>query len=176
MRDLTAHLRQLVVVQTLGEAPDSFSVTADQTARLEAQARALPQAEAVRAIDLVADALAAVKEGSDARIQLEVALLKAARPRSDASIEALLLRIEQLERALDGEVAEPPKPPTKKETPAKKDNPEPVLAAAPPPGDEPVVGHRDAVARGAGTGAGERGGGRDAGGAARRRATCVARR
>ena len=141
MRDLTAHLRQLVVVQTLGEAPDSFSVTADQTARLEAQARALPQAEAVRAIDLVADALAAVREGSDARIQLEVALLKAARPRSDASIEALLLRIEQLERALDGEMAEPPKPPMKKETPAKKDNPEPVLAAAPPPpGDEPVVG------------------------------------
>ena len=96
MRDLTAHLRQLVVVQTLGEAPDSFSVTADQTARLEAQARVLPQVEAVRAIDLVADALAAVKEGSDARIQLEVALLKAARPRADASVEALLLRVEQL--------------------------------------------------------------------------------
>ena len=52
MRDLTAHLRQLVVVQTLGEAPDSFSVTADQTARLEAQAQVLPQAEAIRAIDL----------------------------------------------------------------------------------------------------------------------------
>jgi DNA polymerase III subunit gamma/tau len=145
MRDLTAHLRQLVVVQTLGEAPDSFSVTADQTARLESQARALPQAEAVRAIDLVADAVAAVKEGSDARIQLEVALLKAARPRSDASVEALLLRVEQLERALGGEapapVAEIRRPPTKRDTPPKKDNPEPALAEVPPPSsDEPVIG------------------------------------
>jgi DNA polymerase-3 subunit gamma/tau len=144
MRDLTAHLRQIVVVQTLGEAPDSFSVTADQTARLESQARALAQAEAVRAIDLVADALAAVREGSDARIQLEVALLKAARPRSDASVEALLLRIEQLERALGGEapapVAEISKPPKKKDTPPKKDTSEPALAEAPPPREEPIVG------------------------------------
>src|SRR5438132_10532587 len=84
MRDLTAHLRQLVVIQTLGEAPDSFSVTADQTARLQSQASELPQSEAVRAIDLVADGLAAVKAGSDPRIQLELALLKAARPKADA--------------------------------------------------------------------------------------------
>ena len=133
MRDLTAHLRQLVVVQTLGEAPDSFSVTADQTARLESQARALPQSEAVRAIGLVAEALAAVKEGSDARIQLEVALLKAARPRSDASVDALLMRIEQLERAMDGEpapVAEISKRPKKKDTPPPKSEPD----------AEPVVG------------------------------------
>ena len=67
MRDLTGHLRHLIVVQTLGEPPDSFSVTADQSARLEGQARELPQAEAVRAIDLLADAIAAVKEGADPR-------------------------------------------------------------------------------------------------------------
>jgi DNA polymerase-3 subunit gamma/tau len=139
MRDLTAHLRQLVVVQTLGEAPDSFSVTADQTARLEAQARALPQAEAVRAIDLVAAALAAVREGSEARIQLEVALLKASRPRADASVEALLLRIEQLERAVAGEapapVAEAPRPTEKQDSP----KPKPVKAV-PPPSEQPIVG------------------------------------
>jgi DNA polymerase-3 subunit gamma/tau len=131
MRDLTGHMRQLVVVQTLGEAPDSFSVTADQTARLESQARALPQAEAVRAIGLVAEALAAVKEGSDARIQLEVALLKAARPRSDASVEALLMRIEQLERSVGGEpapVTEIPKRPKK-----KKEDPPPEGDSNPAP-------------------------------------------
>jgi DNA polymerase III subunit gamma/tau len=99
MRDMSAHLRQLIVIQTVGEAPDSFSVTADQTKRLTDQARALSQGDAVRAIDLVAEALAAVKDGSDPRIQLELALLKAARPRSDASIDALVARVEQLERA-----------------------------------------------------------------------------
>jgi DNA polymerase-3 subunit gamma/tau len=86
------------VVQAIGQAPDSFSVTADQTDRLEDQARAISQLEAVRAIDLVAEAVKAVKDGSEARIQLEVALLKAARPRSDASIEALHARIERLEQ------------------------------------------------------------------------------
>jgi DNA polymerase-3 subunit gamma/tau len=113
MRDLIAHLRQLIVIQTIGEAPDSFSVTADQTERLEAQASEISPTDAVRAIDLVSAALAAVKEGSDARIQLELALLKAAGPRSDPSIEALLVRIEQLERAtgLASDSAPSPAPP-----------------------------------------------------------------
>jgi DNA polymerase-3 subunit gamma/tau len=102
MRDLTAHLRQLVVVQTIGSAPDSFSVTADQTDRLEAQAQAISQMEAVRAIDLVAEALKMVKEGSEARIQLELALLKGARPRTDASTDALLARLDRLERNAGG--------------------------------------------------------------------------
>ena len=158
MRDLTAHLRQLVVIQTLGEAPDSFSVTADQTARLEAQARELPQNEAVRAIDLVADALAAVKEGSDPRIQLEVALLKAARPRADASVEALLLRIEQLERAAAARHRRPGRRRTSRPTrrPARKDEPgrsrtsPSRLAEAPPHAAAaratPSRGHRDALA------------------------------
>jgi DNA polymerase-3 subunit gamma/tau len=98
MRDLTAHLRQLVVVQAIGSAPDSFGLTADQTERLEAQSREITQLEAVRAIDLVAEALTAVKEGSEARLQLELALLKGARPRADASLEALLVRLERLEQ------------------------------------------------------------------------------
>ena len=98
MRDLTAHLRHLIVVQTLGEPPDTFSVTADQVPRLEGQARDLAQADAVRAIDLLADAIAQVKEGSDPRTQLELALLKAARPGADASVGGLLARIERLEQ------------------------------------------------------------------------------
>jgi DNA polymerase III subunit gamma/tau len=112
MRDLTAHLRQLIVVQTLGEPPDTFSVTADQVPRLEGQARDLTQADAVRTIDLLADAIAQVKEGSDPRTQLEVALLKAARPSADASVDALLTRIERLERgSAQPSGSYPPSPP-----------------------------------------------------------------
>src|ERR687893_1626980 len=43
MRDLSAHLRHLFVVQTLGEVPDSFAVTAEHTDRLAAQAERLSQ-------------------------------------------------------------------------------------------------------------------------------------
>ena len=49
---------------------------------------------------VAAAALSAIKDGSDPRIQLELALLKAARPQSDLSLQALLFRIEQLERRL----------------------------------------------------------------------------
>jgi DNA polymerase-3 subunit gamma/tau len=100
MKDLAAHLRHLFVVQTLGEVPDTFAVTAEHTERLSAQAGRLAQGEVLRAIDLLAAGLSAVKDGSDPRIQLELALLKAVQPQSDLSIQALLFRIEQLERKL----------------------------------------------------------------------------
>jgi len=104
MRDLTAHLRHLYEVQILGEVPESFSVTAEHTDRLTAQAERISRAELLRAIDLLASALATVKEGSEPLIQLEVALLKATQPQADASLQALMFRIEQLESRLAGSV------------------------------------------------------------------------
>ncbi|MGH2800817.1 MAG: DNA polymerase III subunit gamma/tau [Thermoleophilaceae bacterium] len=103
MRDLSAHLRHLFVVQTLGEVPDSFSVTAEHTDRLAQQAERLSQGEILRAIDFLAAAIAAVKDGSEPRIQLEMALLKATQPQADLSLQALMFRIEQLEARLGGE-------------------------------------------------------------------------
>jgi DNA polymerase-3 subunit gamma/tau len=97
MRDLSGHLRHLFVVQTLGEVPDSFSVTAEHTDRLAAQAEQLAQGEIVRAIEFLAAGIAAVKDGADPRIQLELALLKSTRPQADLSLQALMHRIEQLE-------------------------------------------------------------------------------
>jgi DNA polymerase III subunit gamma/tau len=107
MRDLSAHLRHLFVVQTLGEVPDSFSVTAEHTDRLAAQAERLSQGEILRAIDFLAAAIAAVKDGSEPRIQLEMALLKATQPQADLSLQALMFRIEQLEARLGGEAPAP---------------------------------------------------------------------
>jgi DNA polymerase III subunit gamma/tau len=99
MRDLSAHLRHLFVVQTLGHVPDSFSVTAEQTDRLADQAGRISQGEILRAIGFLAGAIAAVKDGSEPRIQLEMALLKATQPQADLSLQALMFRIDQLERA-----------------------------------------------------------------------------
>src|SRR3954471_17694273 len=68
MRDLSAHLRHLFVVQTLGEVPDSFSVTAEHTDRLAVQAERFSQGEILRAVDFLAAAIAAVKDGSRAAL------------------------------------------------------------------------------------------------------------
>jgi DNA polymerase-3 subunit gamma/tau len=109
MRDLSAHLRHLFVVQTLGQVPDSFSVTAEHTDRLADQADRFSQGEILRAIEFLAGAIAAVKDGSEPRIQLEMALLKATQPQADLSLQALMFRIEQLEARLAGE-PEPARP------------------------------------------------------------------
>src|ERR671917_125924 len=102
MKDLAGHLRHLFVVQTLGEVPDSFAVTAEHTDRLAGQAARLSQGEILRAIDFLAAAIAAVKDGSEPRIQLEMALLKATQPQADLSLQGLMFRIDQLERAVGG--------------------------------------------------------------------------
>jgi DNA polymerase III subunit gamma/tau len=102
-RDLLAHLRFLLVTQTTGEVPTSFVVTATDSARLQAQAAAVGPAALIRTIDELATALTAVREGDDARMAVEIALLKAARPDLDPSTEGLLRRIERLEgRVRDG--------------------------------------------------------------------------
>jgi DNA polymerase-3 subunit gamma/tau len=125
MRDLSAHLRHLFVVQTLGEVPDSFSVTAEHTDRLAAQAERFSQGEILRAIDFLAAAIAAVKDGSEPRIQLEMALLKATQPQADLSLQALMFRIEQLEARL-GDGTGAAAAPAEAAAPAQ-------AAAAPPP-------------------------------------------
>jgi DNA polymerase III subunit gamma/tau len=101
-RDLIAHLRQLLVARATGEVPDSFTVTVAQPERLAGQANAIDDAKLMGAIDALSAAVAAMREGDDPRLTLEVALLKVATPSLDASREALLRRIESLESRLPG--------------------------------------------------------------------------
>jgi len=101
-RDLLAHLRHLLLIQTTGEMPDSFVVTASDPERLRSQAATIGPAALVRAIDELAESLAAMREGDDARMAIELALLKAARPDLDPAGEGLLRRVERLEKRLGG--------------------------------------------------------------------------
>ena len=81
--DLEAHARALMVVQALGEVPAELRVTPEQDERLAAQAKAVPPADVIRLLDMIAAALRALKDGADARTQLELALVKAAEPAHD---------------------------------------------------------------------------------------------
>lgn len=96
-RDLEIHARELLVVRTLNGVPAELRVTADRDRRLEEQAMRVPEADAVRLLDLLASAMSSIRDGSDARTQLELALVKAATPAVDASTKALLARIARLE-------------------------------------------------------------------------------
>jgi DNA polymerase III subunit gamma/tau len=131
-RDLIAHLRQLLVARATGEVPESFTVTVAQPERLAAQAQGIEDAKLVGAIDALSGAVAAMRDGDEPRLTLEVALLKVASPSLDSSREALLRRIEALEaRTGEGAGGSP------------SGTPEPFLGSVetppgPPSGNEPT--------------------------------------
>ena len=97
LRDLEVHGRELLAVQVLGEVPVELRVTPERDQRLAAQAGALSRTDAVRLLELISRALDATANGSQARIQLELVLVKAAAPELDPTTAALMARIERLE-------------------------------------------------------------------------------
>jgi DNA polymerase-3 subunit gamma/tau len=143
--DLEAHARALMVIHALGDLPAELRVTPEQDERLVAQAKTVGPVDVIRLLDLIAAALRAMKDGADARTQLDLTLVKAAEPAHDPSAKALLARIERLE----GRAPAPPPP---------RDPAEPATAAgrtrvavaaattAPPsgPADAPVAPPADA--------------------------------
>jgi DNA polymerase-3 subunit gamma/tau len=142
-RDLLAHLRHLLIAQTTGEVPTSFVVTATDSERLRQQAGTIGAATLVRTIDELADALTAIREGDEARLAVEIALLKAARPDLDPSTEGLLRRVERLEKGLDGgpraagpvAAGDPPPPAVAKASSGVVPPTAPPAAEAAPPSD-----------------------------------------
>ena len=96
--DLLEHLRALMLVQHMGEVPDSLPLTDETRERLAAQANQLGAATVVRLIDLLAVAVEDMRQGGDPRLPLELALVKVTRPAADMSREAIAYRLDQLER------------------------------------------------------------------------------
>jgi DNA polymerase III subunit gamma/tau len=139
---LLDRLRLLYLLQHAGELPGSAEPPPDRLEDLRRQSRALPPGETVRTIDLLVVAQSELREGSDPRLSLELALLKATRPAAGGR-DLLLARVERLESALAGGAAvatpataatppasEPPEPAEPRE-PVTISVPE--AAAGPPP-------------------------------------------
>jgi DNA polymerase-3 subunit gamma/tau len=143
VRELEAHVRELLAVQVLGEVPAELRVTPERDERLAAQAAQLGRQDVVRLLDLLAAALEALAGGAQARIQLELALVKAAAPEVDSSARALLARIDRLEAQLAGAPAAAPvvAPPEQAEPPvlAPAAPPEPPRQDQPPASASPVA-------------------------------------
>jgi DNA polymerase-3 subunit gamma/tau len=136
LRDLEIHARELLAVQVLGEVPEELHITPERDERLLAQAQSLAETDAVRMLDLVASALEATANGAQARIQLELVLIKATAPEVDPSAAALLARIGRLEAAMAGGPAvvsrpAPARAPQAAAPPALQAAPGPAPQAAP---------------------------------------------
>jgi DNA polymerase III gamma/tau subunit len=127
--DLLEHLRHLLLVQHLGEVPESLPVTQETRERLRSQANQLGEATVIRLVDLLMVAVDDARQGGDPRLPLELALVKVTRPGSDVTRESIAYRLDQLEAR--GHDATPP-------APKSKPRPEAVEPAVEPQPSEPA--------------------------------------
>ncbi len=76
--DLETHGRTLLLVDLAGSVPPELSMGEDGDERLSAQAKALGRGGIIQFLDLISEAFSAIRDGSDARLRLELLLVKAA--------------------------------------------------------------------------------------------------
>jgi len=126
--DLLEHLRQLMLVQHLGEVPAAMPVTEETRERLLAQANQIGEATVLRLIDLLAVAVDDMRQGGDPRLPLELALVKVTRPAADLARESVAFRLERLEQG-----AVPASPVQLSDKLSQGEKAPATPAAAPPP-------------------------------------------
>jgi DNA polymerase-3 subunit gamma/tau len=99
LRDVLAHLRDLLVVKVSGDAKilDSAST---QTAALKEQADQFSQSDLVRFFHALAETESTLKDAANPRYQVEVGLVRLMEMRSLAPLSDLVQRIAALETAL----------------------------------------------------------------------------
>ena len=115
------HFRNLLLVRTAPGQPELLDVPEGEVERLSGQAAKLSAAELARVISLLLAAQADMRWTTSPRLSLELALLRATMPETDAQPHALISRIERLERiagvvtGAPAEAAAPQAPPSRTE-------------------------------------------------------------
>jgi DNA polymerase-3 subunit gamma/tau len=102
LRHVTAetlsHFRDLLLARTAPEQDDLLDVAQEQVERLRAQAAKFSTAELSRVISLLLEAQTDLRWTTSPRLTLELALVRATIPETDTRPDALISRIERLER------------------------------------------------------------------------------
>ena len=131
-REALEHLRDLYVLRVAPSSTTLVDVTAETRERLAAQAERFGPGELARMVTIVGDLYLDLRTATDQRLVVEVGLARAAMPEASLDAEALLARIERLERRLSIAGAESPAPAGPPPAAA-----EPTARAAPAPASPP---------------------------------------
>jgi DNA polymerase-3 subunit gamma/tau len=109
VRDLSQHVRNLYIAATLGDnsaLAEIIAVDDEQCARYLEQARSFASADRLaNALLVLGDLTAQLRYSANARLALEIALTRMARPDCDLTLESLAARIAVLEQSGGGERA-----------------------------------------------------------------------
>jgi DNA polymerase III subunit gamma/tau len=141
-REALEHLRDLYVLRVAPSSTTLVDVTAETRERLAAQAERFGPGELGRMVTIVGDLYLDLRTATDQRLVVEVGLARAAMPEVSLDAEALLARIERLERRLSIAGAESPGPAGPPPAAA-----EPTVRAAPAPAKSPPKAAAEAPSR-----------------------------
>lgn len=142
---VTGHFRDLLLAQASPDDPELVDLPAEAHPRLVAQAQKYSSGELDRVLSLLLQAQTDMRWSTAPRLTLELALVRAALPETDPRPEALVSRLERLERlaGIDAQPAEPPRP----QGPAEQPQPQaPPEAQQPANGEQPPVKRQEAAA------------------------------
>ncbi|HEU4898469.1 MAG TPA: AAA family ATPase, partial [Actinomycetota bacterium] len=156
-REALEHLRDLYVLRVAPSSTTLVDVTAETRERLAAQAERFGPGELGRMVTIVGDLYLDLRTATDQRLVVEVGLARAAMPEASLDAEALLARIERLERRLSiagGEGVAPAAGPAVSPAAAEPSAKKATAATGPPPrpaGTPPRQAATGPAARPAGT-------------------------
>src|SRR5215212_4736297 len=142
--ELLAHLRNLMLLPYAPEVALA-GVGAEERPPLEEQANAVPTAEVVRLVQALDDSLGRIRRGGDPKLELELVFLKLTRDYTEPDMEAILARLETLEKALEnggGAVTGPPHATTdivREESPAEREPAQQVVGSDAPSAEASVL-------------------------------------
>ncbi len=96
--EFSSYLRSLMLIKTMKNAREIITVTDDEYMLLEKQALSAPLETILHGMDTMRSALEKMHRGGNRRIEFETAVIKLCLPELDTSPQALLRRIEALEK------------------------------------------------------------------------------
>jgi DNA polymerase III subunit gamma/tau len=100
LKDMVQHLRNLLIVKFCEDPARLLDMEASSIERLKSQTESAGQARLIRSIELLSSLEPEMKWSTQPRVLFELAAVKLCRPQQEDSMEALLDRIEILERQL----------------------------------------------------------------------------
>ncbi|MBR5289298.1 MAG: DNA polymerase III subunit gamma/tau [Clostridia bacterium] len=102
VRDVSAHLRALMLAEVCGEASaaELLEVTKEDAKAYVEQARRTSRVRLMRMLDLFLESETDMKWSAQPRFALETAALRACEPEESLQLEALIARVDELERRI----------------------------------------------------------------------------
>ena len=139
IRDLIDRLRVVLLTLELGAPPRSAMLGSTVEDAVKRAATQMTEGAAIALIDGLLDAEGSLRSGADARLALEILLIKAARPAGDRTLDGALRRIEALEGGAPARAAAPLPPVEAPTAPVTPPPAAPAAAPVAPPAPTPAA-------------------------------------